>query len=494
MASPAFRSYTQAYTTAVTSVTPTEPAGATTDDIIVAFIYVENTNPATITPPTGWSDTFNGTTLKQDMVLSGQVWSLQAFWIRRGGSAPSYSSFSWSGSSNVQHLTAAYSGAVASGDPWSFMAGAKRDDSSTNTYPDVSGTTLTADEVLIWAGCNYVGIGTLTQPTGYTARHSTNGSDLALADKAQATATSVTSTGASSNSAGNHASILLGLRSLDTGVVVAQVATLTLTAVSITPTSGNYVPEYLLGAPVARAPFSSPLNGTRVTPENTRAGWPRTTSAAAAMLALVAPAGAAGAVTVTAQVATVTLTGVAGVITPGTVTVAAQVATLTLTGVPITPTTASTTTTTAQVADLTLTAVPGVVTAGTVTTTAQVGTLTLAGVAGTITPGVVTVTAQVGTLTLSGVAGVLLPGTVTTSAQVGTLTLTALQGTVTASLDAEPGIVCLAVTAADVTLTATAPTVALATTAPTVTLAVTCAALELVATCATVALTLSEDC
>ena len=214
MASPAFRSYTQAYTTAVTSVTPTEPAGATTDDIIVAFIYVENTNPTTITPPTGWSDTFNGTTLKQDMVLSGQVWSLQAFWIRRGGSAPSYSSFSWSGASNVQHLTAAYSGAVASGDPWSFMAGAKRDDSSTNTYPDVSGTTLTADETLIWAGCNYVGIGTLTAPTGYTARHSTNGSDLALADKAQATATSVTSTGASSNSAGNHASILLGLQSV----------------------------------------------------------------------------------------------------------------------------------------------------------------------------------------------------------------------------------------------------------------------------------------
>lgn len=215
MASPAFRSYTQAYTTSVTSVTPTEPAGATTDDILIAFIYVENLNPASITPPTGWSDTFNGTTLKQDMVLSGQVWSLQAFWIRRGASAPSYSSFSWSGSANVQHLTAAYSGGYNSGDPWSFMAGAKRDDAASFAYPTVSGTTDTADERLIWAGCEFVGIGTLTAPTGHTARHSTNGSDLALSDVAQATASSVSASGAGwSGVSGNAASVLASLRSL----------------------------------------------------------------------------------------------------------------------------------------------------------------------------------------------------------------------------------------------------------------------------------------
>lgn len=257
MASPAFRSYTQAYTTAVTSVTPTEPAGATTDDIIVAFIYVENTNPTSITPPTGWSASFNGTSLKQDMALAGQVWSLQAFWIRRGASAPSYNNFSWTGSSNVQHLTAAYSGAYNTGDPWSFHAGAKRDTSATSAYPDVSGTTVTADERLIWAGCNYVGIGTLTAPTGYTARHSTNGSDLALADKAQATATSVTSTGADSASNGNHASILLGLRSLAAGdptpAVVAISATVPAPTIktSATPTPSTVAISATVPSPSA---------------------------------------------------------------------------------------------------------------------------------------------------------------------------------------------------------------------------------------------------
>ena len=52
--------------------------------------------------------------------------------------------------------------------------------------------------------------------------------------------------------------------------------------------TGSSTPEALAALP-ARAPFSWPLNGTRVTPENTRAGWPRTTATAAAMLALVAP-------------------------------------------------------------------------------------------------------------------------------------------------------------------------------------------------------------
>jgi hypothetical protein len=220
MAAPAFRSYTQAYTSGVTSTTPTEPAGAAANDILVAFIYVENANPATITPPSGWSAVFNGVTLKQDLVLSGAVWTLQAFWIRRGGSAPSYASFSWSPSSNVQNLVAAYPCPITTGDPWSFMTGVLRDNASVGTYPSVSGTTLTADELLIWVGCNIVGIGTLTQPTGYTPRHSANGSDLALADKTQATAASVTASGADwSGGNGNAAVILLGLRSISLGVI-----------------------------------------------------------------------------------------------------------------------------------------------------------------------------------------------------------------------------------------------------------------------------------
>ena len=105
----------------------------------------------------------------------------------------------------------------------------------------------------------------------------------------------------------------------------------------------------------------------------------------------------------------------------------------------------------------------------------------------TVAPSVVPITVTVSAPTITA-TGTPTPATVAITTSVGAPVIDA------ASAIGDPGIVCLAVTAADVTLTATAPTVALATTAPTVALAVTCATLTLVATCATVALTLSEDC
>jgi hypothetical protein len=63
---------------------------------------------------------------------------------------------------------------------------------------------------------------------------------------------------------------------------------------------------------------------------------------------------------------------------------------------------------TGQVATLTLSAVAGTVTAGATSITGQVGTLTLAGIAGVADPGTAgaqNVTGQVGTLTLTAVAG-----------------------------------------------------------------------------------------
>ena len=105
----------------------------------------------------------------------------------------------------------------------------------------------------------------------------------------------------------------------------------------------------------------------------------------------------------------------------------------------------------------------------------------------TVAPSVVPITVTVSAPTITA-TGTPAPATVAITTSVGAPVIDA------ASAIGDPGIVCLAVTAADVTLTATAPTVALATTAPTVALAVTCATLTLVATCATVALTLSEDC
>jgi hypothetical protein len=88
-------------------------------------------------------------------------------------------------------------------------------------------------------------------------------------------------------------------------------------------------------------------------------------------------------------------------------------------------------TVTAQVATLTLTGLAGTKTAGAVTLMAQVGALTLTPVAGTKTGGPVTLTAQVAALALTAVAGAVSAGGLppqTVTAQVAALTLTGLSG------------------------------------------------------------------
>ena len=132
---------------------------------------------------------------------------------------------------------------------------------------------------------------------------------------------------------------------------------------------------------------------------------------------------------VTAQVASLSLAGIAGTRTPGNVTQTAQVGALTLAGS------------------------AGTATFGNVTQSAQPAMIALAGIAGVPSTGggsPQSVTAQVASLTLAGIAGVLLPGAVTKTAQVATLTLSAIQGA--ASGPTINGYITLAIKASKVVL------------------------------------------
>lgn len=283
--------------------------------------------------------------------------------------------------------------------------------------------------------------------------------------------------------------------------------------------TGSSTPEALAALP-DRAPFSSPLNGTRVTPENTRAGWPRTTSAAAAMLALVAPP-STGAASISATLASTstssaTITATvehfatlasastsAGTITATvehTATLASSstssaTITATVTGPEIAATLDSTSTSAA-----TITAVvehPASLASASTSTATITATVERAATLASTSTSAATITATVehpATLASASVSAGTITATVEHLAALDSTSTSSATITATVTGAAEPGIVCLAVTAPTVTITVTAPTVALATTAPTVALAVTCATLTLVATCATVALTLSEDC
>jgi hypothetical protein len=101
------------------------------------------------------------------------------------------------------------------------LAQAVRDDTSAKTYPNVSGTTDTANELLTWGGRFFTESSSgNTQPTGFTERNDGVGLSALLADLAQASAGSTgTVTGASFGSASNHpaTSIMAGLKSVSAG-------------------------------------------------------------------------------------------------------------------------------------------------------------------------------------------------------------------------------------------------------------------------------------
>lgn len=182
-------------------------------------------------------------------------------------------------------------------------------------------------------------------------------------------------------------------------------------------------------------------------------------TAQVATITLTAVAGtpSAGAVTITAQVATLTLTPLAGTITAGARTITAQTATLTLT--PIPGVTSATVTVQAQVATLTLTPLAGTVTGGAVSKAAQVAVLTLTPVVGAVSVGGVTVTAQVATVTLTPLAGTVTGGAVSKSAQVAALTLTPVAGTVSATVTVPAQVAALTLTSIAGTVTGAAVTV-----------------------------------
>lgn len=204
----AFRNSTTATKTTAANVTGTEPTGSADNDILIAFLFIES--DTAITAPSGWSNTFNGTTMLMECNNASGACRMYAYWIRRSG----VPALVWSHASAFRELViVGYSGAITTGDPWSFGTSAVRDDLTANTYPAVSGTTAVANEMLIWGGGNFQGGTAGTPPTGFTERVDSNGnaSDIEVAEKAQAAAGATGSiTGASYTGSNSTTGVLFG--------------------------------------------------------------------------------------------------------------------------------------------------------------------------------------------------------------------------------------------------------------------------------------------
>lgn len=195
------------------NLTLTEPASSADNDIEIAVLYVEGVAGPAVTAPAGWSNTFNGTTMQANITVGSDDFRLYLYWIRRSG-APA---LQWTFTSTFRAgFIIGYSGCLTSGDPFSFGTTAVRDDTTANSFPAVSGTTLDANEMLVWFGGDFIGGTSSAPPTSFTERFdSGTQADLAAGEKAQAAVGgtgSITGASYSGGSAGPTAVCFCSLR------------------------------------------------------------------------------------------------------------------------------------------------------------------------------------------------------------------------------------------------------------------------------------------
>jgi hypothetical protein len=176
---PTFRSASFVGGTAA-NATPSEPAGAADNDILVSFA-ISRQDAGALSIPSGWTSIYSGQT------GSGSVhFFYNLAWIRRSG-APA---LTWTTPNTYREVyVLAYSGCTTSGSP---IDASQDGGSTTTTNPDCpSITTVTANAMVLaiagqWSGS---GGGGWTAPPGYTRRSdNTAGNDAVIAEKLVAVA------------------------------------------------------------------------------------------------------------------------------------------------------------------------------------------------------------------------------------------------------------------------------------------------------------------
>lgn len=143
MAAPAYRSSSVGQATPATTISNASPAGLTNGDILVLYLYYEDSTP-TVTPPTGFAELTNcashGTHVHQ-----------RVYWKRAASESGSYvTSFNGASTYALSYM-GVYSGAVASGTP--VEDSDKTAGTGNATLPSID--TLSVDTLVIGLVCTY---------------------------------------------------------------------------------------------------------------------------------------------------------------------------------------------------------------------------------------------------------------------------------------------------------------------------------------------------
>lgn len=199
---PIFRSTATANATS-TSITPSEPAGATENDVLIMHIVCDGLR--VISPNDGavW------TQIEQFGMGGGQF---ALFWSRRGSGAPDYQ-FNSSGTDELLANVTAYSGCATTGNPTDQS---DPNDSTGSTSHVVGPIILTGQNRLLLTFYSVEGANSnWTPPAGATERYDVDGTLVSSAgnDEGQAAAGSTgIQTATASNGTPDYGAVLVALR------------------------------------------------------------------------------------------------------------------------------------------------------------------------------------------------------------------------------------------------------------------------------------------
>ena len=161
MAAPAFGTAgTYLGGSSATSAAIAVPASVASGDIILVYLYKENT--AAITQPAGFTQVTNSPIATTGSVSQQSVW-----WKRATGNDTGTYTFTWTGAAWTEGVALRFTGCVTSGDPTEVNNFAQTS-TSASASPSVSGTVLGSERLLVWSGTNFNGGGQISAPTGYT--------------------------------------------------------------------------------------------------------------------------------------------------------------------------------------------------------------------------------------------------------------------------------------------------------------------------------------
>ena len=151
------------------------PAGLADNDIMLFWIYKENT--AAVTWPSGFTEILS-------IAASDSSFAAYLAWKRAASESGNYTA-SWTGSVWRDGSIVAYRGCLASGDPQSGTAQAQAN-GSTNTPTTPTMTTAHNNAMVVALCCNYQGYSAGSPPAGMTER--VDFDDTGIADVIQASA------------------------------------------------------------------------------------------------------------------------------------------------------------------------------------------------------------------------------------------------------------------------------------------------------------------